>query len=485
MSSGKEVLISQEQLNEFISRLLYLDAEVTRLREENQILKERLDISESRLNKNSSNSSKPPSTDICRTKSLRKKSDKKQGGQQGHKGSTLSFVANPDKVIVHSALSCSHCGNDLSGAETTRIERRQEFDIPPIRMEVTEHLCETKCCPFCKTENRGSFPIQVSQPTQYGYNLKQFAVYLSNYQLIPYNRCAQLIEDLTGMRPSQATLVNFNNQFKNNLTESGFEEELKQQLLASPVVHFDETGFYYNNDRNWLHTATTKEYTYYYPHKKRGTEAMDGMNIISEYKGVAVHDFWESYLGYSCSHALCNTHHLRDLTFCEEQEKNQWAADMKTLLLEMKEEKEQHQAKGLITMDVKQLKILETKYDTLITEEYKQNPFPIKEKGRRGKVKKTKSQNMLERFKNHKENIVRFMKDFTVPFGNNVAEQAMRMMKLKQKISGCFRSEEGAASFAIARSYIDTMRKQNFDIMDAIGKAMEGNPISPLAFSSD
>jgi transposase len=484
MSLETEILILRDQLSLVINRLFFLEAEVTRLYEENQILQEKLAISESKLNKNSSNSSKPPSTDTFRTKSLRTQSGKKQGGQDGHKGSTLSIVATPDKTVVHSAVNCSECGNDLSSAKAVRVERRQVFDIPPIRMEVTEHQCETKCCPYCKTENKGSFPLQVSQPTQYGNSLKQFAVYLSNYQLIPYNRCAQLIEDLTGIRPSQATLVNFNNQFKSNLKESGFEADLKQKLLASSALHFDETGFYYDNDRNWLHTATTKDYTYYFPHKKRGQEAMDAMGIISQYKGTAVHDYWKSYLEYNCTHSLCNTHHLRDLTFCEEQEKNQWAAEMKTLLLEMKGEEEQCKTEGLTAMEAEQLEKLESKYDALIIEGYKQNPFPEKEKGKRGAPKKTKSQNMMERFKNHKEDIIRFLKDFTVPFGNNVAEQAMRMMKLKQKISGCFRSEEGAASFAIARSYIDTMRKQNFDIMDAIGKAMEGNPIFPLNLSS-
>jgi len=472
-------------------RILILETENSALRESNALLTsqvftltetvnkllEELTALKSRSAKNSSNSSKPPSTDIKRTKSLRESSGLKSGGQTGHKGSNLSMVSNPDKVEIHPIETCCDCGGDLRGTNVQGYDRRQVFDIPPIRMEVTEHLCEIKCCPHCQMENKGIFPVEVSQPTQYGNNLKRFCVYLSSYQLIPYNRCSQLIRDLTGMAPSVGTLVNFNNEFSDKLVTSGFEEGLKQKLLASATCHFDETSCYFDNNRNWLHVAATETLTYYYPHEKRGKDAMEAMNLLPQYTGTAVHDHWTSYWDFICKHGLCNTHHLRDLTYCKEQENNEWAVCMIAMLLEMKKVVDECKENGMNSMEAVQLTTLECAYDALVEKGYEQNPFPAKETGKKGRVKKTKSQNLIERFKNYKEAVICFMKDFNVPFGNNIAEQAIRMTKVKQKISGCFRSKRGAESFALARSYIDTMRKQGYDIMEAIGLAINGNPI--------
>ena len=388
------------------------------------------------------------------------------------------MVSNPDKVEFHSVGICSGCGESLRDTNVQGYDCRQVFDLPPIRMEVTEHACEIKCCPHCQTENKGTFPKDVNQPTQYGNNLKGLCVYLSAYHFIPYEHCSQLIRDLTGMAPSRGTLVNFNNLMRQNLVESGFEADLKEKLLASPVCHFDETGYYFDNKRNWLHSASTEDLTYYYPHEKRGQEAMNDMGLLPLYKGVMVHDFWKSYLDFqNCKHSLCNTHHLRDLTFCEEQENNEWAVKMKTMLLELKAEVDNCKANGATAFEPEMLIVLENRYDALVNEGYQKYPFPEKETGKRGKIKKTKSQNLIERFLNHKEKILRFIRDFKVPFGNNIAEQAMRMTKVKLKISGCFRSKEGVESFALTRSYIDTNRKQGNDIMEAIGLAINGKPI--------
>jgi transposase len=278
------------------------------------------------------------------------------------------------------------------------------------------------------------------------------------------------------MAPSAGTLVNFNNGFRNSLVSSGFEQDLKKKILASPVCHFDETGYYFDDNRNWLHVAATETLTYYYPHEKRGQDAMDAMDLLPQYTGVAVHDHWASYQEYCCKHSLCNIHHLRDLTFCNEQEHNEWAASMIVMLLEMKGVVDECKENGMDSIGVGRMVSLESSYDALVEKGYVQYPFPVKETVKRGKIKKTKSQNLIERFKDHKEAIIRFVKDFNVPFGNNIAEQAIRMTKVKQKISGCFRSKKGAESFALARSYIDTMRKQNYNIMDAIGFAINGNP---------
>ena len=458
--------------------ILSLKEENRLLREENAELKRLLQQALDKLNKNSSNSSKPPSSDIARTKSLRISTGKKAGGQKGHTGTTLQISETPDKVVVHRALQCSGCGKDISATGSLRYERRQVYDIPPVNIEVSEHRSEIKCCPHCEKENRGVFPVEVSHCTQYGSNLKEFAVYLTQYQLLPLGRTAQLIEDITGHKLSTATLVSINEQCSAQL--SGFIETLKDKLQKAPVIHSDETGFYFQSKRNWLHVAATEYLTYYYAHEKRGREAMDQMGILPDYKGTVIHDYWKSYLDYLCNHSLCNVHHLRDLTFCLEQEKSQWAADMKALLLEMKDITDNSKEQGLQSLDEQQQQQLTAKYDLLVEAGYLQHPLTEKQPGKRGAVKKSKTQNLLQRFKNHREDIIRFIRDFRIPFGNNLAEQAVRMMKVKQKISGCFRSKEGAISFATIRSYIDTMRKNGFSIMDAIGQAIAGNPILPI-----
>lgn len=462
-------------------KVAQLEEIILSLRNENAELRKLLQEALDKLSKNSSNSSKPPSTDIVRTKSLRISTGKKAGGQKGHTGTTLQISETPDKVVEHRALECSGCGKDISATGSLRYERRQVYDIPPIKIEVCEHRSEIKCCPHCEKENKGVFPAEVLHCTQYGTNLKQFAVYLTQYQLLPLGRSAQLIEDITGHRLSTATLVNINEQCRGQLF--GFIEVLKDNLQEAPVIHSDETGFYYQSNRNWLHVAATETLTYYYAHEKRGREAMDEMDILPHYKGTVIHDYWKSYLDYLCKHSLCNVHHLRDLTFCLEQEKSQWAGDMKALLLEMKDITDNSKAQGLQSVDEQQQQQLTAKYDLLVQAGYLQHPIAEKQPGKRGTVKKSKTQNLLVRFKNHREDIIRFIKDFRVPFGNNLAEQAVRMMKVKQKISGCFRSKEGATGFATIRSYIDTMRKNGFSIMDAIGQAIAGKPIFPIPAS--
>lgn len=287
-----------------------------------------------------------------------------------------------------------------------------------------------------------------------------------------------MIEDLTGHCISAGSLVNFNTNCCEQLSD--FMKALKTNLLQSPLIHADETGYYYDNNRNWLHVAATADCTYYYPHEKRGKEAMDAMGILPTYTGALMHDYWKSYLDYDCQHYLCNAHHLRDLTFCEEQEKSTWAKQMKALLLDMKHSVDDSLTLGLQSLtEDQQTKYLQH-FDTLIAQGNIEHPLPQKQIGKRGAVKKCKSRNLLERFAKHKDGITQFIKDFAVPFGNNLAEQSIRMMKLKQKISGCFRSKAGATVFATIRSYIDTMRKNGFDIMDALDLAIKGKSIIPF-----
>lgn len=467
MTPSEEIALLRQENTELRLKLVQLESVVE------ELLK--------KLNKNSSNSSKPPSTDFIRTKSLRVSSGKSVGGQHGHRGFTLEQAISVDEVIIHEVSQCRCCGEDLKNEPLIRTDSHQVFDLPRIQMQVIAHQRQVKYCPHCHTENKGTFPVEASQPTQYGNHLKAFCCYLSNYQLLPYKRVSQLLEDLTNHRISEGTLVKFNHQLSIQLTP--FISTLKEHLLSSFLLHFDETGFYFSNQRNWLHVACSPEATFYFAHPQRGKAAMEAMGILNHYPGKAMHDFWASYMdaSFACEHFLCNVHHLRDLTFCEEQEKSSWAKEMKLLLLEMKESREDSLSKGLQSLPLFKERELIARYATLLETGKIAHPLPQKQIGKKGKVKKSKSRNLLERFDTYQESILGFLKNFSIPFGNNLAEQAMRMMKLQQKISGCFRSDSGAEVFATIRSYLDTMRKNDFDMMEAIRLAINAQPITPFA----
>lgn len=453
---------------------------IAELERENSILKERLLRLEAMLNKNSRNSSKPPSSDGFKKviKGLRSQSNKKAGGQQGHKGNTLTMVSNPDNSVYHKVEHCKECGKNLTGIGTQSYEKRQVFDIPSINIKVTEHLAEIKTCPVCSTKNKADFPEHIQQPVQYGERILTWIIYLMNYQLLPYKRTAEIFEDLFGHGLSEGTLNNINARFYDNLER--FEDELKNELLNQKAINFDETGYYFNTKRNWLLSASTKNLTYYHPHTKRGSEAMDSMGILPNFKGIAIHDFWKSYLTFNCSHALCNVHHLRDLIFCHEQEGSAWAQKMKDFLLDVKTEVDKAKQDEKTSLELYQIIKFKQQYNEILKEGQKEHPPPKKEKGKRGRQKKSKSRNMLERFDEYQNEILTFMNNFDVPFDNNLAEQDLRMMKVKQKISGCFRSSDGAKYFSRIRSYISTIRKQGFEVFDALQRAAKGQPIIPF-----
>jgi hypothetical protein len=256
--------------------------------------------------------------------------------------------------------------------------------------------------------------------------------------------------------------------------------QLSRTLSHEPVLNADETGYYYNGVRNWLHVLTTEQYTLYMPHAKRGKEAMESMGVLPHYEGRLIHDFWKAYFEYECLHGLCNVHHLRDLTYCAEIENSRWAAEMKQLLTDLHAKVEKAKEANKEALTTGQISYWSGKYDKLIKAGWQQHPPPLKQKGKRGTVKQTKTQNLLQRFGDYKENILAFARDFTIPFSNNLAEQAIRMMKVKQKISGCFRSEQGTKNFAVIRSYISTMQKQGKAILDALEYPIMGKFINLL-----
>ena len=371
---------------------------------------------------------------------------------------------------------CKECGYTLENVEVEAYERRQIFDIPPVNLIVTEHRSQIKSCPHCGKLNKAVFPESIKYPVQYGPNVLASAVYCKNYQFIPYERICEFFNDVMGIKICPATIIKAERECFQNLEE--FENVIKKKLITSPVIHCDETGMKIEGKRHWLHVASNDKYTCYFAHSKRGSEAINAMGILPEFKGIAVHDGWKPYNGYECDHALCNAHLQRELTGIEENYKQQWAKEMNELLTEMKKYTDEckEQVKDL---DFEQIKALEERFNAIIIKGIEENPPSLnpEKQGKRGKNPKTKARNLLDRFIEHKEPILRFLNDLGVPFENNQAERDIRMMKLQQKISGTFRTIQGAEAFCRIRAYISTIRKNGLPVIDGILAALKGAPL--------
>lgn len=450
-----------------------------------QFLERELSDLKNRLSKNSRNSSKPPSLDGYRKpepKSLREKSGRKPGGQAGHKGETLKMVAAPDDVIEHRVERCETCGESLADGEVVSVERRQVFDLPPVQLHVTEHRAETKACSLCGHVNRALFPEGVASRVQYGEQIKSIAVYLLQYQLLPYNRTSELMEDLFSTPMSVGTLSNM------VISASAFVrpavEKISAVIHGSAVAHFDESGGSVNGKLWWFHVAGTELATLYALHEKRGTEAMNEIGVLVGFAGRAIHDFWKPYLGYDCAHGLCNAHLLRELVFIHEEIGQQWAGAMIGHLVAIKSAvKAQKLTAESFPEQV--LRRFEREYQRILEMGRIENPIVICEAGKRkqGRPKKSKAANLLERFEKYPGEIFAFMYDFRVPFDNNLSERDIRMLKVRMKISGTFRSERGGRAFCLIRSYISTARKNAINVIGAIKNAFSGQPFVPILLS--
>jgi transposase len=388
------------------------------------------------------------------------------------------MVAEPNVVEVHEVRVCPHCATDLALVAPCEQERRQVFDIPPVQLTVTEHRAEVKICSGCGERVKGDFPASVNQPVQYGPRLKAKAAYLNTYQLIPLARTCELIGDFYNHKPAEALVLNANDAVSAEIEPS--LQAVQRQLLASDVVHFDESGLRVEGQLNWLHVASTATLTYYIVHSKRGQQAMDDMGILPKFRGRAVHDHWHSYLTYDgCLHALCNAHHLRELQFIAEQYKQAWAEKMIQLLLDIKAEVDTS-APGQMSLASDRLIHFEQRYDDLIAQGLQLNPPPAQPPPKkRGRKKQSPPKNLLDRLQRHKPQVLAFMYDFRVPFDNNLAERDVRMIKVKQKVSGAFRTRSGAETFCALRSYISTSRKHGINVIDAIQQALAGQPFVP------
>jgi len=416
---------------------------------------------EAQINKNSRNSSKPPSTDSP-FKNKDKKKKQSTGVKKKRKGTTLKQVENPDEVVKCKVDFCKHCQSDLSTVNNQILDKRQVTDLPPIKAYTIEYQGEVKECPHCHKITKAVFPEGVTHKVQYGSGIQAVAVYLRNYQLIPLERTIELFKDLFNIHLSEGTIVNMTTRCSDNL--SGFMEMVKQKLITAKIMHNDETGINIRGILHWLHTAGNKDYTYLFPHKKRGQVAFDEIGILPKFTGVSIHDFWKPYEKYNCAHAYCNAHLIRELTFAHENMKQKWASKMISIIFNIKEKvdlsEEHFLNEDLISEFVR-------KYDKIIKQGYKANPLPEKT-GKRGRPKKGKALCLIERMDSHREEILRFMKEKDVPFDNNLAERDLRMVKVRQKISGTFRNINRVEDYCRIRSYISTMKKQKKDVFTAL-----------------
>ena len=400
----------------------------------------------------------------------------------------MRLVEEPDEVAVHGPEHCRACGESLAGVPAVRQERRQHpqvgtRDIPPIQVRVLEHRVETKQCPGCGVETSGTFPADVTAPVQYGPRVATLGVYLNQEQLLPLERTCAVLDEVCGCPISEGTLERAVANCHEQLAET--EAAIKRGIEQAAVAHFDETGLKIDGRTCWLHVASTPDLTLYAAHPKRGRAAMEAIGVLPAFHAdarraaVAMPDGLSSSWQFEqCQHALCNARHLRELTCIEEQLGQPWATAMKALLGEMKRTVDTARPQGLLALPAETQQAFKQRYATILAAGFRANPLP-EHTGKRGRPKRGKARNLLERLREHQEPTLAFLADFAVPFDNNQAERDIRMTKVRQKISGCFRTTTGAERFCRIRGYISTLRKQGIPIFSALGQAITGHPPLP------
>ena len=448
-------------------------------------LEARIQALEDQLAKNSGNSSKPPSSDGYKKgkrRGLRQASGKKVGAQEGHPGHSLKAVEQPDTICVHPVGRCQGCQASLAEVTVSEYERRQVFDLPHVRLEVTEHQAEIKRCPQCGQVNKGEFPDAVSQPVQYGPLIRAQLVYFNQYHHIPVERTSEIMADLYGQAIGAGTVVTASDLLAEKVETVNLA--VKNYLIdTNEPVHLDETGARVDKKLQWIHVASTDSVTHLELNQRRGSQAYEVIGILPKRTNYVVHDDYSSYFRYAdAQHVTCNAHHLRELIFLVERYQQAWAEKLVQLLLEIKQTVATAQDAGQIALGLQQIADFEHRYHTLIEQGYQANPPPVAETDgskRRGRPKQSPARNLLDRLHRHQRAVLTFMYDFNVPFDNNLAERDLRMVKLKQKVSGCFRTEAGGQTFCAVRSYISTARKNDLPVLDALGMALAGNPFSP------
>jgi transposase len=451
-----------------LARVEALESENAALRAENADLRlENADL-RSRLRLNSRNSHKPPSSDgLSKKPGLPKGPPKKSGGQFGHKGKTLKMVDKADSVVVHHAPSCPCCSKVFSTADVIEVvQKRQVFDIPAPRMEVTEHQLGVVVC--CGRQHLGSFPPEVSQPVQYGSRIKALSVLLNNDYKLPLEKIEQLMGDLWGCSFNESTAVTANAGMYQALEP--IEEQIKTAVLASDVAHFDETGMRVEKSLHWFHVASTARFTYLFVHKKRGKEALESdASLLKDFQNRAVHDCWESYFGFEqCQHALCGVHLLRELTNLTEKG-SKWAAKMYQFMLDLY----RNSQKATVVVADRQSWEREFKHICQLAD----GEEPPPKQGKRGKPKNSKGRNLLNRLTKHQDEWLAFAFVEGAPFSNNQAERDIRCLKTKQKVATNFQTFKGAQHYARIQSFTSTLRKHSMNVCQNLINAFDRNPI--------
>ncbi len=450
-----------------------LQDRIEQLEQQVQSLEARVSQLEGRLAQNSSNSHQPPSSDGLakpHPKSLREKSGRKPGGQPGHVGRTLQPVGKPDHTITHclERCPCGRCGGwSLRDHPVVLYEKRQGLELPAQPLVVTEHQAEVKKCPVSGLVVRAVFPAGVAAPVQYGPRFQGLMVYLNQQQLLPCERLTQLCEDLFGQPLSEASLQAANERAAAQL--GAFEQRLAQGLVQAALVHLDESGVRVAGKLHWLHVASTAKLTFYGIHPQRGTPALEALAIVPRCPHWVMHDYWAPYFTYGdCLHALCNQHLLRELKFLAEEQHERWAGDLSRYLRHLHR---RVQAQG--PLEQSPFTAVLARFRTLLRRGRARHPRRV------GRTRQSKGANLLDRLETFGQNHLAFLWEPAVPFTNNQAEQDIRMIKVRQKISGGFRTRRGARVFARIRAYISTCRKQGLNIWSAIQQAIAGQPFIP------
>jgi len=443
----------------------------------------RVEAVESRLGQNSRNSSRPPSSDgygkaSSPSRAEQKAAGRRPGKQPGDQGRHLAQVPDPDEVVAYVPSACGGCGAPLVPADDAGWVPRQVFDLPPARLRVTEHRLTRRVC-RCGTVTTAPAPAGVVAPTQYGDRLKALALYLMVAQHVPVGRTATLLREVFGASVSQGFLAGLLASAAGQAEP--FLDQVRRMLVAAPVAHFDETGVRVGGRLRWLHSASDHELTLLGVHPRRGNEGIDAVGVLPDFTGVAVHDGHLPYRQYDAIHALCNAHHLRELTAVTERDPTQrWAADLAVLLQETNVHAYLARAAGRSSLTDQQLGWLRDRYDQLIVQARSANPRPPLT-GLRGAPRLGVTGSLVRRLDERRDEVLRFATDLKVPFTNNQAERDLRMAKLQMKISGCWRTDAGAANFTALRSYISTLRKHGHNALTGLTQLINGNPWLPAA----
>jgi transposase len=446
------------------------EARIAALEEENRILRElvatltvKIVDLEARLNKNSGNSSKPPSTDGLgkgTPKNNRVRSGRSSGGQPGHVGITKDLSPSPDTVVELKPLTNCECGGTVI-VDSERFTVRQVTDIEPVKVVTVEYRAHDGTCAECGKVHKSSFPERVCGTHSYGGILRAMLTYLTVYQLIPLERATELVRDLFKLNVSQGTIIASGLEAYKKLAAT--EDLTKKEIINSDVAGYDESGMRVDGKTHWLHSAGTETATVYAIHEKRGREAMDAMGILPDFRGTAVHDHFKSYYQYDkCAHGECNQHHLRTLKYLYENLGVAWAFDMACLLLRIKKHVDLSKLFGAECLEQEDI----DQYTALFRD--------ILSGADQSEQAHKDARNMAKRLQKFEQEALLFMIDFSVPFTNNLAERDIRMPKAKQKISGGFRTPEGASVFARIRGFVSTVKKKGKQVFDGLVSIFDG-----------